>query len=113
MASLSKSKTLFAFTSPRTIEKIIPEINILDSGFAGQEWSGNHDVQIAFFDKLYCSKYYEGATYPKHPDLAARDRITRAPKALGFIDLKPEIKLTKAGKLLLTEKRLDETFTRQ
>ena len=45
--------------------------------------------------------------------MVARDRITRAPKALGFVDLEPKIKLTQAGKLLLSEKRLDELFTRQ
>lgn len=113
MANLSKTKALFAFTSPRTIEKIIPEIRILSEKFEGQKWSGNEQVQINFFQTLFDSIYYEGGTFPSNPALAARDRITRAPKALGFIDLQPTIKLTKAGKLLLTEKRLDETFTRQ
>ena len=40
------------------------------------------------------------------PALAARDRITRAPKAFGFVDLKPTINLTKVGEMLLSEKRL-------
>ncbi|MFP4487448.1 MAG: AlwI family type II restriction endonuclease, partial [Campylobacterales bacterium] len=70
-------------------------------------------VQTDFFKQLYNSDYYEGEVFPANPALAARDRITRAPKAFGFIDLTPEIKLTKAGELLLSEKRLDETFTRQ
>lgn len=113
MANLSKTKALFAFTSPRTIEKIIPEIKILCENFEGQKWSGNNKVQIDFFQTLFDSEYYEGDTFPSNPALAARDRITRAPKALGFVDLQPIIKLTEAGKLLLEEKRLDETFTRQ
>jgi len=113
MANLSKTKALFAFTSPRTIEKIIPEIKILSENFEGQKWSGNEQVQIDFFQTLFDSEYYEGDTFPSNPALAARDRITRAPKALGFVDLQPTIKLTEAGKLLLAEKRLDETFTRQ
>ncbi|SHJ23869.1 AlwI restriction endonuclease [Mesonia phycicola] len=113
MANLSKTKALFAFTSPRTIEKIIPEIKILTENFEGQKWSGNDQVQIDFFQTLFDSKYYEGDSFPANPALAARDRITRAPKALGFVDLKPTVELTEAGKLLLTEKRLDETFTRQ
>lgn len=113
MANLSKTKALFAFTSPRTIEKIIPEIKILSENFEGQKWSGNDQVQIDFFQTLFDSEYYEGETFPSNPALAARDRITRAPKALGFVDLQPTIKLTEAGKLLLAEKRLDETFTRQ
>lgn len=113
MANLSKTKTLFGFTSPRTVEKIIPEIQILNENFDGQVWSGSEEVQAAFFQKLYDSEYYEGESFPSDPALAARDRMTRAPKAFGFIDLKPKIELTQAGKLLLSENRLDETFTRQ
>ncbi|MCR9099982.1 MAG: AlwI family type II restriction endonuclease [bacterium] len=113
MANLSKSKALFGFTSPRTIEKIIPEIRILTDHFKGEKWSGNQDLQERFFQTLYDSEHYEGETFPSDPALAARDRITRAPKALGFVDLTPKINLTKAGELLLSEKRLDETFTRQ
>ena len=113
MANLSKTKALFSFTSPRTIEKIIPEIKILTENFEGKKWSGNDQIQIDFFQTLFDSEYYEGESFPANPALAARDRITRAPKALGFVDLKPTVKLTDAGKLLLDEKRLDETFTRQ
>lgn len=113
MANLSKTKALFAFTSPRTIEKIIPEIKILCENFNGQKWAGNEEVQIDFFQTLFDSEFYEGETFPSNPALAARDRITRAPKALGFVDLQPKVELTEAGKLLLSEKRLDETFTRQ
>lgn len=113
MANLSKTKTLFGFTSPRTIEKIIPEINILCENFCGIKWSGNEQVQLDFFQALFDSEYYEGGKFPSDPAFASRDRITRAPKAFGFVDLEPEIKLTEAGKLLLSEKRLDETFTRQ
>lgn len=113
MANLSKTKALFGFTSPRTIKKIIPEIKVLCDNFSGIKWSGNEKVQIDFFQTLYDSEYYEGETFPSDPALAARDRITRAPKAFGFVDLEPEIKLTQAGELLLSEKRLDETFTRQ
>ena len=113
MANLTKSKAIFGTTSPRTLEKIIPEIGILTNLFGGKVWSGNQELQASFFDSLYHSKFYEGASYPADPALAARDRITRAPKALGFIDLNPTIQLTEIGKVLLSGKRLDETFTRQ
>jgi len=113
MANLSKTKALFGFTSPRTIEKIIPEIQILYQNFEGQQWSGNEDLQAKFFQTLFDSEFYEGETFPTDPALAARDRMTRAPKAFGFVDLQPEVKLTQAGELLLSEKRLDELFTRQ
>ena len=113
MANLSKTKALFAFTSPRTIEKIIPEIKILCENFNGQKWSGNEEIQIDFFQTLFDSEFYEGKTFPSNPALAARDRITRAVKSLRFVDLHPKVELTEAGILLLSEKRLDETFTRQ
>ena len=104
MGSLSKVKALFGFTSPRTLEKIIPEIELLTNSFSGKKWTGNSELQANFFDSLYKSEFYEGESYPADPAFAARDRITRAPKAFGFVDLKPEIQITEAGKLLLTGK---------
>jgi hypothetical protein len=111
MANLSKTRTVFAFTSPRTIEKIIPEIQVLVDSFSGQVW--NTDTQIAFFHKLFKSEFYEGTKMPENISLAARDRITRAPKALGFVDLKPEIKITEVGKKLLSGKRTSEVIAKQ
>jgi AlwI restriction endonuclease len=40
-------------------------------------------------------------------------KLKLAPKALGFVDLKPTISLTEAGKKLLTGKRINETITKQ
>lgn len=111
MANLSKTRTVFAFTSPRTIEKIIPEIQVLVNLFEGKEW--NTATQIEFFKELFNSEFYEGDKMPDNIALAARDRITRAPKALGFIDLKPKIKLTEVGAKLLSEKRSNEVIARQ
>ena len=113
MASLTKTKAVFGITSPRTLEKIIPEIELLSNNFSGARWSGNQELQARFFEQLFHSEFYEGDSYPSDPALAARDRITRAPKALGFIDLQPTIQLTEIGKVLLSGKRIDETFTRQ
>ncbi len=111
MANLSKTKTLFAFTSPRTLEKIIPELRLLIDDFQGQTW--NKQTQVDFFKILFDSPYYKGDKMPSNVSLAARDRITRAPKALGFVDLKPKIEITPAGQALLKEKRIGDVFTRQ
>lgn len=111
MANLSKTRTVFAFTSPRTIEKIIPEIQVLVDSFSGQDWNTN--TQIAFFHELFNSEFYEGSKMPDNVSLAARDRITRAPKALGFVDLKPKIALTEVGKKLLSGKRTNEIIAKQ
>lgn len=104
---------LFGFTSPRTIEKIIPEIGLLTDNFSGEIWSGNDDVQTRFFNLLFDSGFYEGDTKPGDIPFAARDRITRAPKALGFVNLAPAIELTEAGSRLLSGKRIHETIARQ
>lgn len=109
MASLNKTKHLFGFTSPRTIEKIVPELDVLQK-FQGKSWTTN---QKNYFDALFASEYYEGTSYPKNPELAARDRVTRAPKALGFVSLKPTIQITTAGKSLLSGVRTPQLFTRQ
>ena len=113
MASLSKSKLLFGTTSPRTLEKIIPEIALLTKSFSGKKWTGNSKLQADFFSALSQSDYYQGSKLPLDPALAARDRITRSPKALGFIDLDPKINLTEAGEALLSGKRADEVYTKQ
>ncbi len=111
MANLKKTKTLFAFTSPRTLEKIIPELRLLIDNFKNQVW--NTDSQIKFFKVLFDSPFYKGEKMPSNISLAARDRITRAPKALGFVDLKPTIEITQAGQELLKENRIRDVFTRQ
>ncbi len=109
MANLNKTKTLFAFTSPRTIEKIIPEIWLLSDKFSGKKWETS--TQISFFNELFGSESYKGRAMPSDKALAARDRITRAPKSLGFVNLMPKIEITEAGQSLLTGKRIHETIT--
>lgn len=109
MASISNSKTLFFFTSPRTPHKTINEIKLLVDNFSGQEW--NKETQKKYASLLAKTDFFEGKI-KENDDFGARDRINRAPKALGFVDLKP-IKLTKIGTRLLSGKRDYETFTRQ
>lgn len=85
MATIS-SKTLFLTTSPRTPAKMIPEIALLDKHFAGKPW--NHDTQTAFMNVLKAENFFNGKG-EKDPAFSARDRINRAPKALGFVCLAP------------------------
>lgn len=106
-----KNKALFFTTSPRTPSKMIPEIRLLNEHFSGQKW--NKQTQIAFIDLLAQSGFFEGSGSSNNKDFSARDRINRAPKALGFVDLTPEIKLTDAGKALVYGKRSQEVFLRQ
>lgn len=104
------SKVLFLTTSPRTPEKMIPEIELLVEHFTGDPW--DTDTQQAFMDVLREEQFFNGRG-ENDPALSARDRINRAPKSLGFVNLSPHISLTPAGQALLSFKRKDEVFLRQ
>lgn len=104
------SRLLFLTTSPRTPEKMIPEIRLLVEHFEGQEW--NHKTQSEFMDVLREEDYFNGSG-TNDPAFSARDRINRAPKSLGFITLAPYISLTPAGRALLDSRRKEEVFLRQ
>lgn len=102
---------LFFTTSPRTPAKMIPEIQLLHENFSGLPW--NIATQEQFIDELAQSEFFEGKGSPADKAFSARDRINRAPKALGFIDLKPYIELTEAGNAFIYGKRPQEIFLRQ
>lgn len=109
MATIN-SKVIFVTTSPRTPSKMIPEIELLNTHFAGQKW--NKATQLAFMNLLKEENFFNGEG-AKDPSFSARDRINRAPKALGFVVLSPKIQLTPAGEELINSKRKEEIFLRQ
>lgn len=109
MATIN-SKQLFTFTSPRTPDKMIPEIALLAANFSGQKWDS--DTQQAFTLMLREADFYEGSGR-KDPAFSARDRINRAPKALGFVRLEPTVSLTEAGKRYVTSRLRNEVILRQ
>lgn len=104
------SKVIFVTTSPRTPAKMIPEIELLNTHFAGKKW--NTETQKSFMKLLKDENFFNGQG-AKDPAFSARDRINRAPKALGFVILSPKISLTPAGLELVNSKRKDEIFLRQ
>ena len=106
-----KTRTLFFTTSPRTPGKMIPEIALLVDQFAAEPW--NAQTQAAFSEALAQQDSFEGSINQKDPALSARDRITRAPKALGFVDLKPVVALTAAGEEYLYGNFPEEALLRQ
>lgn len=106
------NKALFFTTSPRTPIKMIPEIKLLVENFSGRAWSKGK-TQEEFADKLIDSDFFEGKGAFKNKGFSARDRITRAPKALGFVNLNPTIGLTAAGQLFVYGNRPQEIFLRQ
>lgn len=104
-----QSQTLFITTSPRTPFKAIPEMELLDKELHGETW--DKDTQVKFYNLLCANDFFEGNT-SKTPDLSARDRINRMPKALGFVSL-PTIGLTDAGKEFVTSNNKEEILLRQ
>lgn len=111
MASLNDNRMLFFTTSPRTPFKMIPEIELLGNNFSGQKW--NKHTQVGFIELLSQEGFFNGKGSKNNLDFSARDRINRAPKALGFVSLNPTIELTEVGKLFVTSKRKEEILLRQ
>jgi len=104
------SHLLFLTTSPRTPEKMVPEIELLTRRFGDKKW--DHATQCDFMEALREEQFFNGQG-ANDPAFSARDRINRAPKSLGFVILKPVIRLTPAGERLLNSRRKDEVFLRQ
>ncbi|MFA5476482.1 MAG: AlwI family type II restriction endonuclease [Bacteroidales bacterium] len=104
------SKVIFVTTSPRTPAKMIPEVGLLSTHFSGQRW--NTETQRAFMKLLKEENFFHGEG-ANDPAFSARDRINRAPKALGFVILSPTIRLTPAGEELVSSRRKEEIFLRQ
>ena len=97
-------------TSPRSPEKMIPEIDLLAKNFSGKPW--NKENQEGFMEVLRDEDFFHGQG-AKDPAFSARDRINRAPKALGFVTLSPVIELTRAGEELVDARYTNEIFLRQ
>lgn len=110
MPSLT-GKTLFFVTSPRTPMKMIPEIRLLTDQFTGKSWDKH--TQANFMLALCEDPSFNNVAKPKDPAFSARDRINRAPKALGFVDLKPTVQLTEPGRQFLNEDLSQEALLRQ
>ena len=106
-----QGRTLFFITSPRTPMKMLPEIEILVNNFSNRTW--DIQCQEAFMTRLAVDPNFEGIGSSKDLAFSARDRINRGPKALGFVDLKPTISITEAGKSFLEEGTAEETLLRQ
>jgi hypothetical protein len=83
---------------------------LLQTHFTGQQW--NTETQRAFMELLREENFFNGEG-ANDPAFSARDRINRAPKALGFVVLSPSIQLTPAGEELVNSRRKDEIFLRQ
>jgi hypothetical protein len=88
-----------------------PEITLLVDAFDHEPWDAT--TQTAYMDLLTQQDGYRGSKVLRDPAFSARDRINRAPKALGFVDLNPSISLTPAGDEFINGNRPNEALPRQ
>lgn len=110
MASITDKNNIFFVTSPRTPNKLSDEIRLLVDNFTGRRW--NSETQTEYYIKLVQQDFFSG-TPGGDVAFKARDRINRAPKALGLVELTPVIKITEAGKKYLDSGRSEEIFLKQ
>lgn len=82
---------------------------MLNDELGGEEW--NRQTQIKFYDLLKSKDFFEGAE-AKDKAFAARDRVNRVPKGLGFITL-PILGLSNVGKEFLESDNKEEILLRQ
>lgn len=107
---ISGARCLMFPTSPRSPEFITPYLEVLIKNFEGGLW--NSENQAELYRLFIASGVMEGGE-SSLPDLSGREKITRSALPLGFVQLKPTIKLTSAGKMLLSRERVGELFLRQ
>lgn len=110
MATITGKKTIFFVTSPRSPLKMVEEIRFLVENFSGREWTTA--TQREYYEALTSQPFFEGGQ-SADPAFSARDRITRGPKSLGLVDLKPVIALTPAGHEFINGNRPEEALLRQ
>lgn len=107
----SDSRILFFTTSPRSPHKILPEVKLLIENFEGRPW--DKKTQTEYMKSLVQSDFFEGEGPKKNLDLAARDRVNRAPQLLGFVNLENALQRTPIYDKAQSGVRLNELFLRQ
>ena len=100
--------------SPRSPEKILPEITELDK-YDNTLWAGNDsDSQANFARDLANLQSFKGETFDGEASFSARDRVAPM-KTYGFVYTGKDKKLhiTSAGKMLVANRRPKDVFLKQ
>lgn len=105
------SRYMTMSTSPRSPERVPYYVSLLKP-FEGKVW--NRDTEIKYYKAMVNNQLGDFSIgNSKHPEMSARDKITRAPKALGLVDLKPKIKITEPGKQIQNKYVFEDVLTKQ
>ena len=112
---MSKKVNWYVSCSPRSPEKIQPELKVL-TNFENSMWRGKagHEAQELFARALAELPEFLGSTHEKEASFSARDRVAPM-KTYGFVYTAKDgtIKVTEAGKMLAEERRPKDVFLKQ
>lgn len=110
MAGFS-SRYMTMSTSPRSPQRVPYYLSLLEQ-FEGKEW--NNETQVNYYKAMVSNQLGDFSIgKSKHPEMSARDKITRAPKALGLVELKPRIRITEPGKQIQNKYIFQDVLTKQ
>ncbi|WP_278951237.1 AlwI family type II restriction endonuclease [Lactobacillus apis] len=109
------SRYIFASTSPRNPELIPKILEIIEKNkLNGKIY--NEDLQKKFYYAWSNSDFgVKGAKNSKDAAFSGRDKLTRAPQALGFIETRngQPLHITKAGKMLMKKGLFEDVLLHQ
>lgn len=113
----AKSRAWFFPTSPRSPHKLQGELALLKT-LEGKIWNKATQTEFAYLLRDYAD--FEGNISATDPAFSARDRATRAPRLLGFVEFpkkgtKGAFKFTDAGNFFLSASSAEQSliFQRQ
>ncbi|MGI6427050.1 MAG: AlwI family type II restriction endonuclease [Natronincolaceae bacterium] len=112
------SRTWYVSCSPRSPEKIKPELEQLAT-LEGESWSerdeeGNIITQIKFANLLKNIPTFEGSISEKNPDFSARDRFAPMQTyGFAYVDSDRILRITDAGRRLIKGERIQELYLKQ
>jgi hypothetical protein len=112
------SRTWYVSCSPRSPEKIKPELEQLAT-LEGESWAardsaGNLVTQIRFARLLQETPTFEGSIHEKDPSFSARDRFAPMQTyGFAYIDSDKILRITDAGKQLIRGERVQELYLKQ
>lgn len=110
MAGFS-SRYMTMSTSPRSPQRLPHYVSLLQP-FEGKKW--NNDTQADYYNKMVSNQMGDFAIgKSSNPAMSARDKINRAPQALGLVSLKPTLRITEPGKKIQNKYLFEDVLTRQ
>ncbi len=115
---MAVSRTWYVPCSPRSPEKIAPELGVLAQlegvPWRERDWSGALIHQVAFANSLRQLETFEGNISARDPAFSARDRLAPMQTyGFAYVDSQGRMRITAAGNRLIAGIRTQELFLKQ